>query len=260
MTVDWGEIQKEISPVRSYEDLCTNLHTSFSYAFVRRIFNFSMAQLIDYTTQVLGEDFRQRYSGYLQFLTGAFTQLKQAGINDVIALIDAVDTREKLEAWIESSAIETGPWIGALKYLTYWFVPTQNYLRELSRDDAVFLEAVAKLRACGVRFNLDLLEGGITATNRRQLAEASGVPLELTEELVHRADFSRLPWASKATISNIIGAGCGSLAQLAAADSEQLSANFYRYGRSIGKNLKHGNEIDNSQRIARLVPRILSED
>lgn len=54
-----------------------------------------------------------------------------------------------------------------------------------------------------------------------------------------------------------MGAGYGSLAQLAAADPEQLYADFFRYGKAIGKNLKLGNEIENSYRIAQLVPVLL---
>jgi hypothetical protein len=83
------------------------------------------------------------------------------------------------------------------------------------------------------------------------------LPLEHVLSLVNRADLSRLPWASKATISNIIGAGYGSLAKLADAEPEKLYEDFYRYGKSIGKNLKLGNEIESSYRIARLVPRLV---
>jgi hypothetical protein len=112
-------------------------------------------------------------------------------------------------------------------------------------------------RKWGVRTNLQLLQRGITPTGRRALAEASGLPETVITELVNRADFSRLPWASKATISNIIGAGYGSLVQLANADAEKLYADFFTYGESIGKNLKLGNEIENSYRIARIVPALV---
>jgi hypothetical protein len=74
------------------------------------------------------------------------------------------------------------------------------------------------------------------------------------ETWVNRADFSRMPWASKATIANIMGAGCSSLADLVSADPEQLYRDFFSYGKSIGKNLKLGNEIENSHRIARTLP------
>jgi hypothetical protein len=83
------------------------------------------------------------------------------------------------------------------------------------------------------------------------------LPPETTSELVNRADFSRMPWASKATISNIIGAGYTTLAALASADPDQLVDDFFKYGKHTGKNLKLGNEIENSYRIAKIVPTIL---
>jgi hypothetical protein len=119
------------------------------------------------------------------------------------------------------------------------------------------LLAAQVLAELGVRTNLQLLQQGLTPLRRQSLADQSGLPVEVVFELVNRADFSRLPWASKATISNLIGAGYGSLAQLADADPHKLYADFFRYGNSIGKNLKLGNEIENSYRIARIVPRLV---
>ena len=75
---------------------------------------------------------------------------------------------------------------------------------------------------------------------------------------MNRADLSRMPWASKATISNIIGAGYENVARLASADSQQVYKDYFRYGASIKKNLKLGNEIDNSHRIAKLMPVVLT--
>lgn len=75
------------------------------------------------------------------------------------------------------------------------------------RNDLEIIEAIKVLHESGVRTNLDLLEKGITAAGRRSLVSASGLPAEVISDLVNRADFSRMPWASKATISNFIGAG-----------------------------------------------------
>jgi len=83
------------------------------------------------------------------------------------------------------------------------------------------------------------------------------LPTETILDLVNRADISRLPRASKATISNIIGAGYGSLSQLANVEPDKLYTDFYTYGKSIGKNLKLGNEIENSYRIARIIPQLV---
>jgi hypothetical protein len=68
------------------------------------------------------------------------------------------------------------------------------------------------------------------------------------------ADYARMPRASKATISNLIGAGYSSLARLANAELQQVSDDFYRYGAAIGKNLKFGNEVESSYRIAKILP------
>jgi hypothetical protein len=39
-----------------------------------------------------------------------------------------------------------------------------------------------------------------------------------------------------------------------------LYEDFFAYGQSIGKNLKLGNEIENSYRIAKIVPLVLQEE
>jgi hypothetical protein len=144
-----------------------------------------------------------------------------------------------------------------LKFLVYWFIPAEKYLSGLVRDDPDVTNTIKILAELGLRTNLQLLQQGLTPPRRQSLAEQSGLSVEVVLELVNRADFSRLPWASKATISNLIGAGYGSLAQLADADPDKLYADFFRYGNSIGKNLKLGNEIENSHRIAKIVPRLV---
>jgi hypothetical protein len=136
----------------------------------------------------------------------------------------------------------------------------EKHLSGLIRDDVAMSDAVKALRPLGIRTNLGMLQRGMTLADRQFLSETSGVPEAIITELVNRADFSRMPWASKATISNFIGAGYRSLAELADADREDLYADFFRYGASIGKNLKLGNEIDSSYRIAQIVPAILKED
>ncbi len=38
---------------------------------------------------------------------------------------------------------------------------------------------------------------------------------------------------------------------------EQLQTDFFAYGKAIGKNLKLGNEIENSYRIAKIIPKLI---
>ncbi len=260
MSINWDEITKALLPIKDYEDLCARFQKSFSYSFVRELYNFTLPGLIDYTRDLLGGDSRGRYHAYGSELTDIIGELNGSGVKNILDLVVRVNTREKLVMFTERSGVNAKKVAALLKYLVYWVVPLEKYLSGLIQDDVTLLEAIKLLRATGVRTNLDLLQQGRCEAGRKSLACASGLPEAVIVELVNRADFSRLPWASKATLSNIIGAGYGSLRRLANADPEQLYADFLRYGKSIGKNLKLGNEIENSCRIAKILPVVLKEE
>lgn len=260
MQINWDDVQQAIFPVKSYEDLCRRLHESLAFPFVSQKFNFSLPELIHYTQHILGGDARGRYTGYASQLAGILNRLHQSAIADILALLSRLGTPQRLGSFVEQSGVEAPDVAAVLKYLLYWVIPTQKYLSGLIGDDPSASEAIKVLGGLGVRTNLQLLQQGYTRTGRQALVESSGLPEAVIAGLVNRADFSRLPWTSKATISNIIGAGYGSLSMLANADPEKLYQDFFRYGRAIGKNLKLGNEIENSYRIARIVPPIVQED
>lgn len=261
MFANWDKVQKALPPIKDYEELCRRVQVSFSYSFVRDTFNFTMPELIHYTRLGVGGDPRGRYTEYASTLIEILTALHQAGVINLLDLTAHVGAREQLQTFAEQSKIYAHEIVTLQKYLIYWFIPMEKYLSGLvAQDDLHTANAVKTLRAAGIRTNLDLLQQGITATGREALAKTSGLPEAVILELVNRADFSRMPWASKATISNLMGAGYGSLAQLANANPEQLYADFFRYGKAIGKNLKLGNEIENSHRIAKIVPVLLQEE
>jgi hypothetical protein len=260
MSINWNEVQQALYPIKDYEDLCRRFRESFAYPFVHQTFNFTIPELIDYTERLLGGDSRHRYTEYQARLVDVFSSLHQSGAKDVLELVSQTETRVKLEFFVQHSGMEATEIVSALKYLVYWLIPGEKYLSGLVRPEDAIRAVISVLGEAGIRTNLQLLQKGITPAGRKALAETSGLPEAVVTELVNRADFSRLPWASKATISNIIGAGYGSLAKLANADPEQLYVAFFSYGVSIGKNLKLGNEIENSYRIAKIVPRLVSEE
>jgi hypothetical protein len=257
MSVDWDEVQKAIIPIKDYEDLCQRWRNSFAYPFVGETYNFSMAELANYTQELLGGDPRGRYTGYASMLTGIVMDLDRAGVINIIDLMERVETREKLARLSEHSGIAAPDIASVLKYLIYWVIPMEKLLPSLVRDGHDMGSAFKVLRELEVRTNLGLLQQGISPSVRKELAEASGLPEATILELVNRADFSRMPWASKATISNIIGAGYGSLAELANAEEGQLYKDYFAYGKAIGKNLKLGNEIESSYRIAQILPAVV---
>lgn len=257
MTIDWDAIIRELSPIPSFEDMSRRMRGAFGYAFVREAYGFTMLALADYTTRLLGGDTRQRYTDYAAGLIATFRRLGAAGVPGVRALTEGIDTRPHFVALAQEAEIAPGALASALKFLIYWVVPMARPLRALARPTSEVQIVIEPLRQAGLRTSLDALEAGRMPADRRALAARSGAPAALVDELVHRADFSRLPWTSAATISNYIGAGFATLEALAAAEPELASAQYHRYGASIGKNLKLGNEIENGHRIARLIPRVV---
>ena len=180
-------------------------------------------------------------------------------MSSIIELVSHMDTSEQFEAFIDQVNIEPKEVMALLKYLVYWVIPTKKYLSGLVVKGSPVEGAVIALRDLAIRHNLDLLDKGLTPADRKVLAEGCNLPVEQVDECTHTADFSRMPWASKATISNIIQSGYGSIAQLANADPEKLVQDFFKYGASIGKILKFGNEIESSYRIAKIIPLVLVE-
>lgn len=260
MVINWDEVQKTLSPVKDYEDLCQRLAKSFSFSFVRETFNLTIPELENYTEKLLGGDSRGRYTEYNSKLIGVFKELTKAGIHDVLELVEQTSNRQQLQNFVDQSGISARDIIFVLKYLIYWFIPGEKYLSGLVRNDPTISDAIKILAEAGIRTNLELLQKGISTAGRRSLAGDSGLPDSVISDLVNRADFSRMPWASKATISNIMGAGYASLSQLANASPDQVYNDFFRYGKSIGKNLKLGNEIENSYRIAKIIPVLLQNE
>ena len=258
--VNWSEVQKVIFPIKSYEDVCQRLHISFAYPFVQKAYNFSLPVLDTYTQQLLKGDPRGRYTIFASQLIDIIHGLHESGVPDVVDLQKRTASREHLEVLIGQVKVPAPKIAMLLKYLVYWVVPAEKYLNGLVRDAPGIHEAIAVLRELGVRTNLQLLEKGISQVERKVLSNKTHLPVDTIVELVNRADFSRMPWSSKATISNIIGAGYPSLAKLAEAEPGKLYSDFFAYGKSIGKNLKLGNEIESSYRIAKIMPKVLQDE
>lgn len=259
-TINWDELNKAVIPINGYEDLYKRSRKSLEYPILRKTFNYSIPELVEYVRLGLGEDLQDRYKETSAKLIWIFTNLKKAGNRHVLDLIQLVSTHQSLQDFCDTTGMHALDIVSAVKYLIYWFIPIEKYFSGLIRTDPQAVRALKALHAIGVRTNLDLLQQGYSKAGRVELVEKSGLPQGEINTWVNRADFSRMPWASKATIANIMGAGYGSLAQLAAADPDQVSADYYRFGKSFGKNLKLGNEIENCQRIARILPRIVQND
>ncbi len=259
MPVNWDEMQQEMYPLKDYDALRQRWQDAFGYSIVCENYNFTIPEAAAYTQRLLGEDTRNRYAEYSQKLVETLNQLHQAGVRDIRDFVAQVDTCEQFEVFTEQVKVHEKAAIAVLKYLVYWVIPSKKYLSGLVMKGSPLIETIKALRNFGIRTNLDILQQGPTLADRKAIAEAGEFPEEEIHEIANRADFSRMPWASKATIANIVGAGYGSIVKLAKANPEQLQQDFHSYGALIGKNLKFGNEIESSYRIAKIIPLILEE-
>lgn len=259
MSIDWTELQTALSPVKDYEDLSNRLRGSLGFAYVREAYDFSMPELIAYTRRLLEGDTRGRYAGYSARLVHIATALHEAGVRGVRDLVARTETRQLLEDLTARTGVDARDTVMLLKYLLYWVIPMEKPLGPLVQEDPAGGDAGRLLRELGIRTNLELLERGNTPAGRQALAAATGLPAGVILRLVHRADLSRMPWSSRATIGTIVGAGYGSVARLAGGDLEHMRADFERYGQAVGKNIKRAIELENNHRMAKIVPALVQE-
>jgi hypothetical protein len=260
MTLDPVQLKKDLFPIPSYADLIKRLKTSMSYSFVRKAYAHSPAQAEDYAQRLLGDDPRQRYGGWLESLQKTFQALGAAGVQDYPDLVEQTANEAGLEALAREVSIPTRDLLSVLKYLVYWALPARKELNRLIlTTDKQKIAQNAVLRSHGIRSNLDLLEKGSSPAGREAMAAGAGLPLEFVNEMVHRADLSRMPYMHGKTISHFIGAGYPTLESLAQADLQKLIGDVLRYGKSIGKNLIFGVEPESGGIIACVLPRVVMD-
>lgn len=173
--------------------------------------------------------------------------------------LNSVRDREGLERFHKASGLPMRDIIGSLHYLLRWLLPSRIYLSQLiDREDTSQKEHVAALRGTGIRFTLDILEKGMTAEARRQVAVEAGIPVEFVTDLVNRADLTRMPYISGKTVRHYFGAGYRSLASLASADLEMLQGDVRKYLSSQGIRLSRSFiELDSGIQIAGVLPKIV---
>jgi hypothetical protein len=258
MELDWAELERLVKPSPNYADIPRRLLDVFAYDFVRKHYNHNMSEAQAYAARLLGSDPRRRYDAMLEEVAGIFQRLQGLGVSSTHEFILSVENPLKLEEFYKKTQFPLQSLIGVLHYLLYWVLPTRVYLRELVEpEDPQQLDHITTLRESGVRFNLDMLEMGCTHRFRDRLARITGVPEEFIFDLTNRADFTRLPYVRGSTVRNYFNAGYTSLEKLANADLARLQADMDGYAATIGKNLKHGMELDSGIVIAGILPKIV---
>jgi hypothetical protein len=208
MGIDWEEPEKLVKPAPNYRTLVKRNLEILSYDFVRERYNHSMKQAENYATKLLGDYPRPKYWEYMEKLNKVFRQLDRFGVKNYLEFMHHVETKEKFEEFHSEVGLSTRDIIRTVKYLFFWVLPSEKYLRELiDADNQEHLEYVTTLRKNGVRFTLDILEKCRTKKGRQIIAKETGVPEDFIYDLVNRADFTRMPYISGKTVKHYFGGG-----------------------------------------------------
>lgn len=218
-----------------------------------------MKEIQEYTSILLSSDSRRRYETYKANLVSTFRKLEKLEIKNLSSFIDQTETKEKFEEFIWNNAITAEELIKIYKYLFNWFLPTKSYLRELvEKENKEQIQYITLLREYGIRFNLDLLDRGRTKVMRKNIAEETAVPEDFLEELVHKADFTRLPYIRGKSIKHYFNTEYKSLERLAQADLGQLEEEMREYLSKKGIELRRSFiELDNCIEQAKVLPKLV---
>ena len=259
MSVDWAEVDELVKPTPSYEKLIEEISEVWSYGFVQETYCHDMGEAVDYLERLMGGDPRARFGETVERYGSIFRRLAELGVDGYGGFLDSVRDREELERFYKASGLPMRDIIGSLRYLLRWLLPSKIYLSQLiDREDTTQKEHVTALRSTGIRFTLDILEKGMTAEARRQLAVEAGVPFDFVTDLVNRVDLTRMPYINGKTVRHYFGAGYTSLTSLASADLETLQRDVRKCLSSQGIRLSRSFiELDSGIQIAGVLPRIV---
>lgn len=158
--------------------------------------------------QILKEDIEER-----------FDVLTSMGILHLKDLIDALNTKQKIEDFVKRSGLSK-------KYLVILgrearsFKPKVVPLREMLGIDE---EVVDKLESVGITHSKHLFTRGRTKEEREKLSAATGVPIDELLELVKLSDLARIRGLGGAFVRLFYEAGADTIEMLSNWEPEKLS-------------------------------------
>lgn len=234
MEFDWNIVKK--ITLWQYEELLKKLNAVLAYPVLRKAYNHTMPQAIDYARRLF-PDKNIAAGEFPADIIATFESLQSAGVSDCADLFKKVSTREACAAFVAQNNVQFDALIGVLGYLLRWHFPFFTASRELfDHDNLQEMDCYQVLKQHKLMNSFDILERGQNPEQRRKLAEQTGLPLSFVTSLVHRADIARLPWVRRKTLIPVCGAGYDTLAKIAAAHIPQMEAGLEAfYQRTQGK-------------------------
>ena len=152
-------------------------------------------------------------------IEGRFDVLISMGILSLKDLIDALNTKKKIENFARRSGLSK-EYLVILGREARSLKPKVVPLREMLGVDE---EYVDKLESVGITHSKDLFIRGRTKEKREKLSTATGVPIEDLLELVKLSDLARIRGLGAAFVRLFYEAGADTIETLSGWDPEKLS-------------------------------------
>ena len=183
---------------------------------------------------------------------------KRQGIVTLPQLSARCASREQVEATAAELNIPISEIHATLHYCAYGLLPRNFYLRDLiEKGDAEMGAMCVILRKAGYPNTLDLLEKARTRKGRAALSVETGMPERAIEELVHRADFTRMGTTAGNMVRNYINSGVTRLEALVNMPLEDLVSAMTAYLATLGKVPKYGMDLPAAQAQAKCLPLVV---
>jgi hypothetical protein len=231
---------------------------SLRYPFVHSFYPMSLPDVIVYLDHILRADPLHRQDSYAVYLTDLFGKWIDAGFHSVPLISARCSSVEEVTATASQLNFSLEQVFGTLYYLAYGLLPRNFYLRDLiEKGDDEMAAMCALLRRHGYPNTLDLLEKARTRKGRMALSIETGVPERYLEDLVNRADFTRMGTTAGNMVRNYINSGVTSLEMLVSMPLEDLVDAMTTYLATLGKVPKYGMDLPAAQAQARWIPTIV---
>ncbi len=199
----------------------------------------------------------------IAWFTTILDEIEKAGLQTVFQFINNVATRRQAEGFLQRTGISLPYLMGVLDFFKQWWFPFGAQLRQLVEDsDQHLIGPLACLKQQGYAQGFKLLDIGRTCEGRRTLSEQTGIPEEILLDLVNRADVTRIPYVSGATVKRMWAIGYDSLQKLQKTSPMEYFSRVSQYYASMQKPIPFDAKLEyirNSLSSAQRMPVVVEE-
>lgn len=179
--------------------------------------------------------------------------LHRHGFHNLYDLQQALKTNNRLQTFARESGLPEN-YLVILRREINSFHPKANLLDDFSGIES---EAIQKLKCIGIKNTMQLFDRVITAGDRKQLVEETGIKTDTVQSLTSLTDLSRIKWVGAAFARLLLESGFDSVEKVADADAGELFDELIETNkdRRYYKGKFGENDIALLVKVARDVPR-----